>query len=94
MAKKKKIRAQNVHAQNISLSDNYLGSYPEDARGHARGSLCMLSCTTKTKTATDPKSSRKPTNNKTDKNPLHYIFTNVMKMKGSFLQRFFSNLTF
>ena len=31
----KKIRAQNVYAQNISLSDNCLGSYPEDVRRHA-----------------------------------------------------------
>ena len=65
---------QNVYAQNISLSDNYLGSYPEDARRHACRSLCVLSCVISNKTATDCKSSRRPTNNKTDENPLHLHF--------------------
>ena len=69
----KKIRVQNVYAQNISLSYNYLGSYPEDARRHACKSLFVLACAILIRTA-DWKSSRKSTNNKTDENPLHLHF--------------------
>ena len=73
-------------AQNISLSDNYLGSYTEDARRHACRSLfvcvcvCVrvrvrvLSCVIYSKTVTDWKSSRKSSNNKTDENSLHLHF--------------------
>jgi hypothetical protein len=90
----KKIRVKNVYAQNISLSDNYIGSYSADARRHACRSLCVLSCVIEIKTATHWKSSRKPTKNKTNEIPLHLHFHERDEAERLIFATFLPNLTF